>query len=92
MLFLFVKTKGYNDLILKIRGDRWPAMGFHSDKSQRSYVWFFIYFKLGNNPFLIIIDIDSRNLEVEEIKFIYWILNPQRIMSLYLEDMLLFLT
>lgn len=71
MLFLFVKTKGYNDLIIKIRGDRWPSMGIHSDKSHRSYVCFFNYFKHGNIPFLIITDIDSRKLEVEEIKCIY---------------------
>jgi ATP-dependent RNA helicase DDX5/DBP2 len=71
-MIVFCETKASVDLLTRrLRGDSWPALGIHGDKTQEERDWILGEFKLGEtNPILIATDVASRGLDIKDIKLV----------------------
>jgi len=71
-IVVFCETKASVDLLTRrLRGDGWPALGIHGDKTQEERDWVLGEFKLGEkNPIMIATDVASRGLDVKNIKLV----------------------
>ena len=62
-ILIFTETKrGCDDITRKLRGDGWPALSIHGDKSQQERDWVLAEFKAGKNPIMVATDVAARGL------------------------------
>lgn len=72
-ILIFAETKrSCDELVRKLREDRYPALAIHGDKEQRERDWCLEEFRNGNSPILVATDVASRGLDVKGCK---WVIN-----------------
>lgn len=70
-VLIFTETKkGADQLTRLLRGEGWPALAIHGDKTQQERDWVLAEFKSGKSPLMIATDVASRGLDVKEIKYV----------------------
>ncbi|KAI5479913.1 ATP-dependent rna helicase dbp2 [Pseudohyphozyma bogoriensis] len=69
-VLIFIATKRVADELTRyLRGDGWPALAIHGDKSQAERDWVLAEFKSGKSPIMIATDVASRGL-VKDIGYV----------------------
>ena len=62
-ILIFVETKkGFDQVTLQLRMDRWRALSIHGDKSQDERDWVFAEFKSGRSLIMTATDVAARGL------------------------------
>ena len=67
MIFANSKTR-VDEVTEGLRAAGWPAVGFHSDKSQAEREWIFENFKTGVCNILVSTDVMGRGMDFEDVR------------------------
>ncbi len=68
-MMIFANSKTRVDKITEVlRAAGWPAVGFHSDKSQAEREWIFENFKTGVCNILVSTDVMGRGMDFEDVR------------------------
>ena len=68
-MIIFASSKRRADELTRaLRGDGWPALCLHGDKTQEEREWVLHEFKEGRQPLLIATDVAQRGLDIKDVR------------------------
>ncbi|GJD08527.1 ATP-dependent RNA helicase DBP2-A [Galdieria sulphuraria] len=62
--------KKADELTRSLRGNGWPALAVHGDKSQQERDWVLSQFRSGKQPLMVATDVAARGLDIKDVKYV----------------------
>lgn len=70
-ILIFTQTKkGADQLQRALRGEGWPALAIHGDKTQQERDSTLAEFRSGRSPIMVATDVAARGLDVKDVRYV----------------------
>jgi len=70
-ILIFTQTKkGADQLQRALRGEGWPALAIHGDKTQQERDATLAEFRSGRSPIMVATDVAARGLDVKDVRYV----------------------